>query len=378
VRRWLPAVALLSLLTGLASAASFEVLDLPVAAAWTRSVLSRDGSKLGVNAGGLYLLRDRGGGFQEIGTGHPLATDIGISPDGFAICGTIVDSRGRRTPAIWNAGSGWTALSATGRQITGGSLGSAFGLGDGVTVGLVWEAAKATACRWSLTEGLALLPDSGRDSRASAVSADGRVVVGFDEHPLTGQRRPARWVDGVLDLIAGVESRGEILAVSAAGDRCCGQRDGRAFYHDERLGLVDLGLLEDAPREESRATAVSNAGIVVGWSGDPSLGRRRSFVWTVEIGMQSLAAWFERLDVALPDSLELTVVEDISSDGSTMVGTWQDRSWRQGLWLVTGLDEQAYATLRQFADEVENQAAPDGPLDWPGPPARPGRPGRVR
>ena len=107
--------------------------------------------------------------------------------------------------------------------------------GDGrVVVGAGWYGTDPanpcdlfTAYRWEESTGYVLLPPSltGDYTRAHAVSADGRVVVGIDA-ALTGLWRGVKWVDGRHEFIQG--PLGEVVSAWAVN------RDGTA---DRRIGL---------------------------------------------------------------------------------------------------------------------------------------------
>jgi uncharacterized membrane protein len=381
--RWIIVCSILlgSVCLSRAAEVSFELLAAPGGTPSSACALSADGSTLALIAGGQYYRRSRDTGLTELADGHPLATTVGVSGDGRVVCGTATDSAGRRIPAFWRADAAWTRLIDPSRVPAAfENLGGAYAANhDGsVIVGLIWTARVAQAFRWTTATGAVPLTDSGTGSRATAVAARGDVIVGFDEHPRTGRRRPARWSGGRLELIAGPDRSGEILAVDAAGDRCCGQVDGRAFYHDDSVGLVELGVLGDPQWDRSLARSLSEKGVVVGWSGDPTWGRREAFVWTAGSGMQALADWLVQLGVSLPDGLHLTDVHDVSADGTTLAGAWQDADWNLGLWLVSGLEPAAYAALPAAGDGAPGwQRTPDDPARTP-PPLLPGRPVLIR
>ena len=360
---------------------SFELLAAPGNAPWGSCALSGDGSTLALIAGGHYYRWTRDAGLADLAEGHPLATTVGVSGDGRVVCGTVADAAGRRVPAFWRAETAWTRLiSPSPAQLAIENLGSAYAAShDGsVIVGLIWTTRVADAFRWTAPTGAVTLTGSGTGSRATAVAARGDVVVGFDEDPRTGRRRPARWRGGRLELIAGSDRTGEILAVDAEGGRCCGQVDGHAFYHDDTVGLVDLGVLVDPQWDRSLARSLTETGAVVGWSGDPTWGLREAFVWVADSGMQPVADWLVRLGVSLPDGLRLTDVHDVSADGSTMVGAWQDLDWNQGLWLVSGLGPDAYAALPAAGEGAPPWQRTLSDPDRTPPPLLPGRPVRLR
>ena len=360
----------------------FQILAAPGDAGWVNHALSHDGDTIAVNAGGHYYLWTRDGGYRDLGPSHVLTSTVGISGDGRVVCGTILDRANQGAPAVWKRETGWQPLgSVHGGKAIDGRLGSGYDPNhDGsVAVGLAWTASGAAAFRWTAATGALKLPDSGLGSRATETADQADVVVGFDQHPRTGHRRPARWTGGRLELVAASDQTGEILAVSSDGARSCGQLDGRAFYLDESTGLVDIGVLGDSAWDRSLASDVTDNGVVVGWSGDPSWGELEAFVWTSRAGIRPVTAWLTGLGVAIPADLTLTGALEISADGTTLLGGWQDRDRVQGTWLVTGLDAADYETLPATA------ALPDTSWQknvdrhaWPPPPSTPGRPIRMR
>jgi probable HAF family extracellular repeat protein len=77
--------------------------------------------------------------------------------------------------------------------------------GDGtVVVGLAWDGCRiARAFRWQESTGMVNLGSlGGHSTRANAVSADGSVVIGWEEDA-TGFRQAAKWVHGAEQLIKG-------------------------------------------------------------------------------------------------------------------------------------------------------------------------------
>jgi uncharacterized membrane protein len=139
-----------------------------------------------------------------------------ISRDGRTIVGKVPDANGHDQPAIWTGGTSWGLLgplvpnAVHCLDILGYATATS---GDGrVVVGAGYigttppeDCSRATAFRWEESTGYVLLGSlSGRDSRADAVSADGRVIVGF-EAATSGPVaiNGAKWVDGREEIIRG-------------------------------------------------------------------------------------------------------------------------------------------------------------------------------
>jgi probable HAF family extracellular repeat protein len=108
---------------------------------------------------------------------------------------------------------------------------------------------------------------TGTYSAATAVSADGRVVVGYSENTVAARH---------------------------------------AFRWTEAGGLEDLGDLPNGS-DDSVATGVSSDGSVIVGAG--SAAGAKAFRWTAALGMQELVT-----------SLELSAAAGVSGDGTTTVG----------------------------------------------------------
>jgi uncharacterized membrane protein len=174
--------------------------------------------------------------------------------------------------------------------------------------------------------GLGKPPSSS--SRASAVSRDGHVVGGFYEHETAGYRRPARWTDGgPVDLILGLETPGEVAGVSSDGSFLTGEwvppgdDSAVAFLYGDAGGAIQIPPVWPNPTHRSFGNAVSDAGVVVGWSGDQSVGDVEAGIWFPgDPSMRSMADWLTARGVAIPAGWMLVSALAISPDGTDVVG----------------------------------------------------------
>jgi uncharacterized membrane protein len=332
---------------------TFELLVNPTGGStWINYALSHDGKVMAANYGGsIYRWTPDTpkfpfGGFSFIGPGYFLNSEIGISSDGNTIISSRVGPDTNVNPALWKQGTGWTDL---GHPANGCSLDSQWGGGYGVNsdgsvaVGLAWYCPGAEGFVWNRTSGMTALSHPsgpyGTSSRASAVSADGRTIVGFSEDPPTGVRRPVRWFGGKTYLFAGAHTPGEAAGVSSDGSQIVGQSwdfktSSSYAFHYTAGGLVLLGTVSGIPSDQSYANAVADNGTTVGWSGDPFGLGIQAFIWSPELGMKSLSKYLHQRGVLLPFGITLTSALDISADGSTIVGVWQDANYNQGGWMV--------------------------------------------
>lgn len=197
---------------------------------------------------------------------------------------------------------------------------------DGRTVvGATDSISSPRAFRWTAEEGMVALgdlPGGTAMSIARAVSADGSVIVGQSD----GANGPEafRWTaeDGMVGLgdLPGGEFSSEALGVSADGSVVVGVgRDTtllpptntpQAFRWDAQSGMVGLGALPSPFGGSSRATAISGDGTVI--AGESGIGA--PFYWTADTGMIGLQP-------RPPGNLKISAV---SHDGSLLVG------WAQG------------------------------------------------
>jgi probable HAF family extracellular repeat protein len=156
-------------------------------------------------AGGFYWMPTTGAIF----IGGLGATTV--SRDGSTIVGTALDSQNRMNAAIWQRAAEWTVLGSIrpgaadcSRSLSGANDTSRDGR---VVVGLAWDGcAIARAFRWEESTGMVDLGSSvpEQSSLAAGVSADGKVIVGYQE-AATGFRMGAKWTDGKQELLPGPE-----------------------------------------------------------------------------------------------------------------------------------------------------------------------------
>ena len=162
------------------------------------------------------------GDFTEGGAFHWMPTSgvtlIGgesgtISRDGRTTVGRLRDTNGVDQPAMWAGGTSWRLLGplVPNAQKCDQTLGFATATsGDGryVVGGGYYGTSLANACnffsafRWDESSGYLLLGESGRTSRADANSADGRVIVGYQQGTITAAEG-VKWVDGRKETILG-------------------------------------------------------------------------------------------------------------------------------------------------------------------------------
>ena len=159
------------------------------------------------------------------------------------------------------------------------------------------------------------------DSRATAVSADGRVITGASVVDEAGREAAFRWtresgMQPIGDLDGGARlSRG--AAISPDGSAITGtshsQAGKEAFLWSAEIGMLGLGDLPNGIFSSEGASVAADGRFVTGTS-QSILGVRtapRAFRWTRDAGM---------VDVGLPKGARTARAFDLSDDGATIVG----------------------------------------------------------
>ena len=253
------------------------------------------------------------GGFHWMPTGGDvfiggLAANV-ISNDGRVIAGEALDANRVEQAAIWQRGTEWRLLGSVVPNAVpcDNLLSSVFGGNRDATVlvGLAWNGCSfARAFRWEESTGMVDLGSTtpGRSSRADAVSGDGKVVVGWQEHA-SGFRQGARWVDGRQTIFGSPDGGliGEANGTNSDGSVIVGQYcqpstplDQSAWMWTQRDGVVCL----DVPR---RRTAIEGTfgGLAIATSDDGRvIGGAHSF------GLESESViWIDRTPYYLKDYL---------------------------------------------------------------------------
>jgi len=194
------------------------------------------------------------------------------------------------------------------------------------------------AVRWNdgAIEVLSGIPGGTTESFATAISADGRVIVGVINVGIGQQAY--RWVDGVFEPLGdspGGISDSRAMDVSADGRIIVGRgvaENGYQAFRWENEVVEPLGDLEGGSLY-SEAFAVSGDGQVIVGSGHSADGEE-AFIWDRETGIRPIKEVLEAdygLDLT---GWALTRATGVSDDGRTIVGTGTNpNGFREG-WIT--------------------------------------------
>ena len=260
----------------------------------------------------------------------------GVSDDGTQVTSTLWhDDIQLYSPSRWTEGQGWEALGGLPGEIPpDGSHGSGYDIsGDGsVVVGLGWTTEyKAEGFAWTQATGVyGLGYPVTASSRATNVSADGRVITGFYEHESFGNRRPVRWVDsGPPDLFLGADTFGEATGVSTDGRLLTGtvgwngvDQYSYCFAYDADRGTsTRLYPVLDTPSHWTFCSGIADSGVTVGWSGTQTGGNVQAAIWFPgDERMRYLADYLAGFGVTVPADWLLVSALAVTPDGRFVVG----------------------------------------------------------
>jgi uncharacterized membrane protein len=215
-------------------------------------------------------------GSVEALTPDPYSTATGVSGDGRVVTGYVNVSDVQTNAVVWSDPGGAIVV-ADNAMAVGVS-------GDGATVAgmTVVEGGASRAFTWTAATGLTFLalPDLTLASRALAISADGRVVVGSVFVDGSGWVPMAWTPEGTTPLGSlGGSGTGEARSVSADGTVIVGQSSsprGLAWFRwTAQEGMVRLGLAthDDAAPWMEKIEVDATGTVVVG------NGYGRAFAW---------------------------------------------------------------------------------------------------
>ncbi len=191
---------------------------------------------------------------------------------------------------------------------------------DGTSVGLAWsdDFSVAKAYYYSTADGIVELPvdSTTTPSRGNVISADGRIVGGWNDDPDTGARRGVVWIDRVPTYLqdSNGDALGEADGVSGNGNWVVGSGWRFNVQTGEVTAIADLPF----------AFGVSDDGkMIVGASGFFDTPPRALLIWTEAGGAQLLSDYLAERAIALPSDILLPLqggLTAVSGDGSKVAG----------------------------------------------------------
>lgn len=296
------------------------------------SDISNTGVAVGNVYGSAFFMWSEANSGTIIGEGGEtgVSGNANISADGSVISMSVPNpsNADQEEAVLYNvATQELSFLGHLGASSSGGTS-SAWGMSsDGKNiVGLAWTtSARAEGVYWKDGEPLVGLGTTvpTRSSRADAVSADGSVIVGWQD-AINGVRQGAMWRNGVQELLK--DNDGNILgaatAVSADGKTVVGIKNttGEGYIWNETDGTVFVS--SDNPDYITSMSVLSDDGkTALGLSFDPtqSILLAEGFIWTKEGGKVNLNDYVASLGF---DDLGIVfaVPTGISPDGKYLGG----------------------------------------------------------
>ena len=246
----------------------------------------------------------------------------GVSADGSVVVGSVIPHPGssrRRQAFRWTESGGMVGLGALPGAYGVQSGASAVSADGSVVVGgSNSDSGRYEAFRWTESGGmvgLGRLPGDD-DSGASAISADGSVVVGSSRSyssPGPSDAEAFRWTEagGMVGLgpgfASGISADGSVVVGKSRTDS-----GSEAFRWTEEGGIVGLGYLSARDYSYSVARAISADGSVVVGQSSTDSGSSEAFRWTESGGMVGLGE--------VPGGNFNSYADAVSADGSVVVG----------------------------------------------------------
>jgi probable HAF family extracellular repeat protein len=301
----------------LAQDATFELLDPNT----TIFDMSADATVLvGTDFTGPYCWTQAGGYVSIGGQGTPRCSE-----DGMNICANIMDG-GYDQAANWLGGTSWNPLGGIGGT-SGTSMSTAYDIsGDGSKiVGLGWvDAGTAHAFQWDAVNGMVDLGSiGGKSSRANGISADGHVIVGWDQDPSSGWWRAAKWVDGVEELMAPGTYCGAGQGLSSDGTWIVGDNhpdnNDSGWLWSADTGFIQTGTLSGWMFQGHPMDVSEDGKVVVGWSG--YFMDQFAMIWTEDTGIVDLKQYLIDNGATIPGSVtSIALATSVSDDGTIITG----------------------------------------------------------
>jgi uncharacterized membrane protein len=316
-------------------------------------------------------------GIGELAGGLYTSRALAVSGDGAVVVGDSFDERGP-VAFRWTQATGLVSLGrmspddysshAVGVTVDGSTVGGTSGSftfkwteGGGfvpiVPAGLLFAAAMSAdgsvivgtgpaegfigsgPVRWNAVEGVVAMRNHNEHSVGGAwvVSSTGAAIYGTLQRP--GSTSSFQWLppDAVDTISSGLYSW--IADTSADGTIAAGHTleyfGGQQAFRWSAANLIEkLGALPGDP-DYSASSAISDAGdIVFGRAvADPLVGPE-AFIWDEQHGMRTLRSWLLDVFGLALNGWILRTAEDISADGSTIVGWGTEPCGGEQAWIL--------------------------------------------
>jgi uncharacterized membrane protein len=285
-----------------------------------------------------------GTGVVDIGS---VSQTVAVSRDGRTIVGAAKATDGLVYAAIWQSGKQWVTLPPPKdwRELDGKvTVGYDVSRDGSVIVGLAWlKPDRVEAFRYDVKSGTTPLGTlTGGRSRGSVVSADGRVIAGWDDLTGTGTGRGfwfgTVWWEGMQRLLHPYNGIGQVEGSNDVGSILVGKGHPLAWTHAFRYTswdghVEDLGAIQrdqggpgigGGPAGEFEDTSVAlsvsdDGNVVVGTSGyQPPTD---AFIWTPETKMVRLSDYLKSKGITGHEGWTLVAASSVSPDGKIIAGT---------------------------------------------------------
>jgi probable HAF family extracellular repeat protein len=257
----------------------------------------------------------------------------GVSANGASVVGSTDSTRAFR----WSASGGMVNLGASTDQARAASADGSVIVGRLSTGGSI-----GTAFRWTQSTGvvsLGTLPTLSTYypySDARGVSSNGQVIVGSSSFG-AGNMQAIRWtqVEGMVGLgdLPGASVHSSATAVSADGLVIVGWGTStsgtEAFRWTAASGMTGLGDLPGGTFSSTATACSADGSVVVGTSQTEN--GAEAFIWDAQNGMRNLRSVLMNGAPALAGWM-LTSANGISADGCTIVGVGVNPEGRTEAW----------------------------------------------
>jgi probable HAF family extracellular repeat protein len=256
-----------------------------------------------------------------------------VSGNGEVVVGEVLDASFAFNAFRWTQAEGMQSLGS----LNGGRNSWAYGASaDGSVIvggadnGAIVSGNDRQAFRWTREVGMQSLGEFS-NSTAYGVSADGSVIVGVADDPAAdpgySQARAFRWTQntGLVslgNLNSDIPTISTATAVSADGNVIVGwafndSDSYKAFRWTAALGMQGLGTLSGGSR--SWAYGVNRDGSVVVGQADSDVAASRAIRWTQATGMQTVEDWLRGKGLTIREDMTFAAY-GVNADGATVVG----------------------------------------------------------